>query len=561
MRFPPLLRLTRQTSINDLVRWTLFTAVALFLFWRALETTLLWMDDAIGQYDEGILLTNANALSWGRVPYRDFYSNYPPGIFLVLAGLFALFGPSLLVERVLGVFLHLAVAAGAGRVTARMLGSRFEWMPAALVMLWFIPLRAVSFAWLAGFAMALFSIDLWVAAHARANRSLYLAAGGLLGTVSWFRHDLFVYFALWLGGAAAAWAGWSYRRERDREPLRAILWTGAGTAVALVLMWLPVFALAGIRQTTADLYFTQVRHVMPARELPLPGPFPLGEASLPLPLPQATLPFPLPAFLRADFEGGVAYTLIAPVLAIAALLAPRAVGLKSRATVVLLGALSAAVMPQMLGRTDHYHAIFAVPPALALGWLWAFGRSGSRLDAGLGWLRALLGLWLLTQPVGGHLAELPKPLGPTPMPKLARLSGRWTFPGRRQVLAFIAKRTRPGDPLFVGQLDHRWTYISETDLYFLANRVGATRYTQFDPNVTNREDVQREMISQLEQVRPRVVVLATSYGGPTEEPNESRNEGSGALDKYLHRRYRTVRTVEGYALLVRKPRGPAERQR
>src|SRR5688572_451659 len=56
-----------------------------------LRVTLADYYRLIGTYDEGVLLTNAHLLLRGELPYRDFYTNYPPGIFALLAGWFALF--------------------------------------------------------------------------------------------------------------------------------------------------------------------------------------------------------------------------------------------------------------------------------------------------------------------------------------------------------------------------------------------------------------------------------------------------------------------------------------
>src|SRR5271167_4937853 len=50
-------------------------------------------------YDEGLILTGAMRVAAGAVPHRDFYANYGPGQFYVLAGLFDVFGQTVLVER------------------------------------------------------------------------------------------------------------------------------------------------------------------------------------------------------------------------------------------------------------------------------------------------------------------------------------------------------------------------------------------------------------------------------------------------------------------------------
>ncbi|MDP2973822.1 MAG: hypothetical protein Q8N60_02115, partial [Candidatus Diapherotrites archaeon] len=53
--------------------------------------------------DEGRYLTTGWMIGQGKVPFIDTFSPKPPSIEFVLAGLFALFGPSYLVARLLSV--------------------------------------------------------------------------------------------------------------------------------------------------------------------------------------------------------------------------------------------------------------------------------------------------------------------------------------------------------------------------------------------------------------------------------------------------------------------------
>ena len=56
-----------------------------------------------GSYDEGLTLYGAKLVSTGSVPYRDFWTLYPPGQFLNIALLFKMFGISAFVERIYDV--------------------------------------------------------------------------------------------------------------------------------------------------------------------------------------------------------------------------------------------------------------------------------------------------------------------------------------------------------------------------------------------------------------------------------------------------------------------------
>jgi len=91
---------------------------------------------------------------------------------------------------------------------------------------------------------------------------------------------------------------------------------------------------------------------------------------------------------------------------------------------------------------------------------------------------------------------------------------------------------------------------NDLDLYFLADRTGATRYMQFDPNVVTRADVQQAMIDELERTRPKAGILTALE--VWYEPNRSSELGSSLLDDYLHAHYRVARTIGTYRLILRK---------
>ncbi|MEQ1855168.1 MAG: hypothetical protein ABL963_01795, partial [Longimicrobiales bacterium] len=109
----------------------------------------------------------------------------------------------------------------------------------------------------------------------------------------------------------------------------------------------------------------------------------------------------------------------------------------------------------------------------------------------------------------------------------------------------------PGEPIFVGVADHSRIFVSEMDLYFFAERPGATRIMQFDPNMVNREDVQREMVAELEAGQTRVAILSSRYP-VMDEPNESARAGSSFLDDYLRADFVVVERAGPYQLLRRR---------
>src|ERR1700688_1137506 len=109
-------------------RVLIFTAAALLIG--------LGMDRMLGVYDEGVILTGAMRVAAGEVPHRDFYANYGPGAFYVIAGLFKIFGQYALVERVYDVLVRAAIVTVCYALATRLARKSTALAAAAIVGLW-----------------------------------------------------------------------------------------------------------------------------------------------------------------------------------------------------------------------------------------------------------------------------------------------------------------------------------------------------------------------------------------------------------------------------------------
>jgi 4-amino-4-deoxy-L-arabinose transferase-like glycosyltransferase len=508
------------------IRVTLDAAGVVLLIFAAYVTAAhIW--DTINFYDEGLLLTGARLVSRGAVPYRDFYSNYPPGIFVLIATLWELTGVKAIVLRYLALVVHFALAALAGRLAGRVSGRRFVPLASALVLSHTLVLGLVPYAYLIAVTLVLGFVELWLCALARPSKVRFALAGFLLGLVFAFRHDVFIYVcgALGLVGAASA-----IRRRAlpDVTVLRGLAWAGLALAIPLEATWIPTFVLAGFRAVVNDLYFDQVRYVLPARVLPFPEFFPDS--------------------LYSAHPASLCLVLAGPVLAAIAALWAR--DHAARWPAILVGCVAAAVITQSIGRCDAHHVAFGVTPALILA-CGLVDELASQFSARVA-LRAFLpAAWLVTTAIGPLLVPTTAdPSGATnPVPAARPLPMVAPVP-RAEVLDFIAQHTKAGDPIFVGSITHRHVIASEVDLYFMADRPSAVRRSQFDPNVVTRAKFQKEMITELEQKRPNVAILSACCMAL--EENESLRRGAPLLDQYLLRKYGLVKTTGPYLLLLRR---------
>ena len=112
-------------------RWKSVALYAL-LFALSFLYISLGITRALNIYDEGLILFGAQRVVWGQVPYRDFWTVYSPGQFYALAGLFRLFGSSILVARLWDTLFRAALALASFTVVRR-LSSGFFGIPYLVV--------------------------------------------------------------------------------------------------------------------------------------------------------------------------------------------------------------------------------------------------------------------------------------------------------------------------------------------------------------------------------------------------------------------------------------------
>jgi hypothetical protein len=485
-------------------------------------------------YDEGLLAYGSVRVMDGQLPYRDFWSLYPPGHFYALALLFKLFGPSIIVERASDVVVSACLAFSLFSVAKRLSNGAVAFLAWAVVLLWLAHMRL--------FGSPIFAATLFLVLALRLlirfldHRKGLWIAGFLLGVAALFRHDLaapaiavqsvvlFVFaFRYWTDEARAP-AHRAWIATRQLLPL-------FGGAAIVVMPVAGVFLLTVPATDLLQQFVTYPLTVYPRmRALPYPELLPENHAFY----------SPFPIYAGAMF--------------LAAVLVHRARTDRDRVTawsmwVVLLVGVCSFLAVQLRMDANHL-APFFLPALVLVPALWV---GSQRLAKGHASIVSLLAfailLALASKPANAYLAKLAA--RPSIAHDVPRAQAVALGPNQIRLVDFIRSHTRPDETIYSALSQHDRIIMNDAPLYFLAERHSATRYHGLAPGSATTLPVQTEIARALELRATKYVVICTYFDG-LQEPNESSiSSGVHYLDEYIARHYRFEREFGGYRVLSR----------
>jgi hypothetical protein len=500
---------------------------------KAMIRTLLWsalaaayfgvlLTEPAGIYDEGLIVSGAERILHGQLPYRDFNTGYPPAQFYTIAGVFSVFGTTLLSERVWDTVWRLAIV-GLAIVLARTTTPQQRANPLPLICAGLVT-GAVGFRlnpMISGMLPCLAA--LWCAVlylNRGAVRWLFFS-GIAAGAAILYRHDL----AACVCGAVTVASCYQAMCQRKRGWVQflAVFWTGVLLVLAapVLYFWLSVPHDALVQ---SFIYFP--RMIFPGRHLPLPGPGSI----------LAWRVFSLPL-----------------AVIVAAAITLRQTAAAHRSILVLLLITSIFTLALATQRLDTPHAYPAIIFSMLLlcPCIAAWRLENRRLLANLllsgaiicyGSPPLFLWTWLMTGRRDVRLYSKTEPLN-----EIVRAGPIRLAPDERQAVGYIQGHLAPGKYLYVGATTQGLAWLNDDLFYFLADRPQATRFDMFVPGITTRAPVQSEMLREICQKRTEYVVLFRTP--PSLEPNlSSVDSGVSILDDAIRHDYIEVSEFGRYTI-------------
>lgn len=162
------------------------------------------MNLGLSYADEGFLVLNANQIRQGMVPYRDFFLTTTPGTYYLQAGVNAIFGESLLIER----WIHVVLGVGLLGV-AYWVYRKEEW-PVG----WYLVALGLSWVWAGGFGFynleVVITVMIMVGALRRVGWKWAMIAGVAAGLAVVFKQSV---------GGVMLVLGWLFAKEGRKQYL------------------------------------------------------------------------------------------------------------------------------------------------------------------------------------------------------------------------------------------------------------------------------------------------------------------------------------------------------
>ena len=494
---------------------------------------------AVNVYDEGLILAGALRILGGEMPSADFYSNYGPAQFYLVAGLLKMFGQSLTVTRMYDALMAAAILPAAWW-TLRDTVARWQ-VPVALSLIFVLLLSFSSPLYPITPAIAFIligcqaTIRVSTGSDVRSNSVLLAIA---IAVLTVFRYDLGVLAVAAFGMPILLVLALQLRANAITMSYAA---KTLGLTASLVGLGLVVtlggLALSGILAPAIhDIVAYNSANYVAMRSLPFPG-FVEFRAK---PFASAVVYFPIAASLLGGF-------------AFLRCLRKAGGALDSRhVAIAVLTSVTLVFYTKGIVRVSPIHTLVADVPAVILFFVSLSSLADQSTAGAARTVKLVSGAFVLGMLLvaGAHASNvvssrdrlfrhLGQHFGHPDVPALGVFS---TNPERIEAARYVIEATAPTDRIHVGTGRHDKIFVNDVAFYFLVQRLPATRWHHYDPGVQTTESVQRAIIADLEDRGVKVIVVDQRWDQVAEPNKSAESSGVTLLDEYISDNFREVRT-------------------
>ena len=248
--------------------------VAALIFTGSFALLAASMSREINVYDEGLILVGATRVAQGEVLHRDFYAIYGPAQFYILAGLFKVFGVSILVERVWDTIVRAMIVTIAFLIVQRGGERREGFFAAGLVLIWMCCFGYHAYTVFPSLLFALLSaLCLLPVFEDRRSPLLLFSSGLCIGITVLFRYDVgfYTFAALTLVIASHVLSRPLPLGVRVADLLRVLLPAYFGLGIVCIPVAAAYAASGALQDFLFDVLYFQAQTQRRMRAMPFPN--------------------------------------------------------------------------------------------------------------------------------------------------------------------------------------------------------------------------------------------------------------------------------------------------
>lgn len=495
-------------------------------------------------YDEGIATYGTLRILNGDIPYKDFWSLYPPGVFYILAAIFKIFGINLRVAYLFTVTVLSLTACNiyllVKNLCSRILGILAFLLSLAWLKSYMVFNRPGQLAILF-FILCSFSLINFI----NSERNKWLIITGILaGIVGLFRQDfgLYIFSSIFL--IILLWQLNSSKEGgiKVSSILKKELCLFVGSLVTLLPLILYFLANSAFREFVNDIIIFPITVYPEVRRLLYPE------------LKANTLVFYLPLFI---------FLLTGIRLLFYNWRAKGGDPVRWAALFFLFSGLGLFRYTSV--RTDIPHLLPLMIPVmilfiLILGDLFKNFINKAAPSSKIFILTSLFLLCfvLLFYSIKPYIVRF-NTLSKLPLKEksldISRADGFYDDSERTRSLVlaikYIQNKTERDEEIFIGNSKHDRVVWSDVLFYFLSERHSATKYYELHPGLTTTQEIQKEIINDLNKAGVRYIVLWAGSEDVNEPNQSSKSSGVFLLDNFIQKNYRIEKTFGSYIIMRR----------
>lgn len=495
----------------------------------------------INEYDEGIVLLNAARIMNGEVPYRDFWSPYPPGQFYSVAMIFNVFGKSILVARLYDLAVRVALVGIVFAFSKNLMSRSYSI---------FVCGGAIALLSYSGFYLyPIFPSLMWTLLGVfvafktsdTSSHSKKVWPGIILGCAACFRLEIA------FPGVVAVLIHILSSQFKEDIPRKYVvgnmfkqsLWLFIG----LLLIMIPVYLFFVMKCGWYALWLNLVqipfnlsssfRSTKPPPFIPQLNDVTLKEIYTGL---RTWFFFYFPIFVYCFAFWRIVHSIVA------------------RTKIQLFSELAALTwlgilfLPQMISRFDPIHALAPTLISFILFPLLMLTKDGSRIHVRkrIAYVLALGIIVFYFVSATRLLFQFSEDYPPRGrFSNLEHSGGVSVAIDQEQAVNFIQKHTLRRETIFVGNRRNDLAFMNDISFYFLADRPPSTYYSEFDPGITTTFNAQKQMVNELGSVRWIVLV---DMPLSTESNISSVSSKVTYLDDFIQRNFTLVQEIGRYQI-------------